>query len=69
MVEEGWDGEEEDGTQTLQRRAPAAPAPHQPATSTLPQPVTKQPWVPPSSYDHRIDTWQYYTLQIPSRTR
>ncbi|GBP79853.1 hypothetical protein EVAR_89292_1 [Eumeta japonica] len=41
VLEEGWVEEAEDGTQTLQRRAPPPAAPP-PATATLPQPVTKQ---------------------------
>ncbi|KAJ2949467.1 hypothetical protein O0L34_g15385 [Tuta absoluta] len=58
VVEEGWPGEEDEGTQTLQRRAPP-PAPPPPATATLPQPVTKQTRValgPPSNWENWFNT-------------
>ncbi|KAL0870672.1 hypothetical protein ABMA27_005619 [Loxostege sticticalis] len=58
VLEEGWEAEAGDGTQTLQRRAPpAAPAP--PATATLPQPVTKQSRTvmgPPSNWENWFNT-------------
>ncbi|XP_063627190.1 uncharacterized protein LOC134798733 [Cydia splendana] len=41
VLDPSWRDAEDEGTQTLQRRAPP-PAPPPPATATLPQPVTKQ---------------------------
>ncbi|XP_047995899.1 uncharacterized protein LOC125233813 [Leguminivora glycinivorella] len=41
VLDPDWRDEADEGTQTLQRRAPP-PAPPPPATATLPQPVTKQ---------------------------
>ncbi|KAI5651376.1 hypothetical protein NE865_00620 [Phthorimaea operculella] len=57
-VDENWPDEEDEGTQTLQRRAPP-PAPPPPATATLPQPVTKQARValgPPSNWENWFNT-------------
>ncbi|XP_073959954.1 uncharacterized protein isoform X2 [Choristoneura fumiferana] len=57
VLEEGWRDEADEGTQTLQRRAPP-PAPPPPATATLPQPVTKQrPALgPPSNWENWFNT-------------
>ncbi|CAG9790984.1 unnamed protein product [Diatraea saccharalis] len=60
VLEEGWEEEAADGTQTLQRRAPpAAPLAAPPAASTLPQPVTKQSrpvMGPPSNWENWFNT-------------
>ncbi|XP_075979898.1 uncharacterized protein LOC142979032 [Anticarsia gemmatalis] len=58
VLEEGWEAEGGDGTQTLQRRAPP-PAQPPPATATLPQPVTKQSRTvmgPPSNWENWFNT-------------
>lgn len=58
VLEEGWEGEDGEGTQTLQRRAPP-PVQPPPATATLPQPVTKQSRTvmgPPSNWENWFNT-------------
>ncbi|RVE51511.1 hypothetical protein evm_003912 [Chilo suppressalis] len=59
VLEEGWEEEAADGTQTLQRRPVAAALAAPPAASTLPQPVTKQSRTvmgPPSNWENWFNT-------------